>query len=93
MYLRSMMAHNHTVDFTEAASFTPFGEGSGVSVATTSTTTGADLLVSGVSADDGNVQIRKFQLVRPSPDAGMLDAKQIGQIVSAGSTPSVLGGD
>ena len=82
MYLMSMMAHSHNVDFTEAASFTPFGEGSGVSVATTSTTIGADLLVSGVAADDNAVQVRKFQLVRPSPDAPMLDAKQIGQIVS-----------
>ncbi len=89
----SMMAHSHAVDFTEAASFTPFGEGSGVSVATTSTTIGADLLVSGVAADDNAVQVRKFQLVRPSPDAPMLDAKQIGQIASEGSVPSVLGGD
>jgi FtsP/CotA-like multicopper oxidase with cupredoxin domain len=93
MYLKSMMAHNHNVDFKEAASFAPFGGGSGVSVATTSTTIGADLLVSGVSADDNVVQVRKYQLVRPSPDAPMLDAKQIGQIASEGSGPSVLGGD
>ncbi len=93
MYLMSMMAHSHDVDFTEAASFTPFGGDSGVNVATTSTTIGADLLVSGVAEGESGAQVRKFQLVRPSPDAPMLDAKQISQIASEGSTPSVLGGD
>ena len=44
IYLESAMQHTAVVDFTEAASFTPFGEASGVRVATTSTTTGADLL-------------------------------------------------
>ena len=39
---------------------------SGVSVATTSTTIGADLLVSGVSPADNSAQVRKFQLVRPT---------------------------
>ena len=89
----SMMAHTHNVDFKEAASFTPFGGDSGVSVATTSTTIGADLLVSGVAEGDNAAQVLKFQLVRPSPDAPMLDAKQIGQFASEGSVPSVLGGD
>lgn len=93
MYLMSMMAHHHEVDFTEAASFNPFGGDSGVSVATTSTTIGADLLVSGVASGESAAQVRKFQLVRPSPDAPKLDAKQIGQIASEGSRPSVLGGD
>ena len=65
-----------------------------MSVATTSTTIGADLLVSGVAEGESAAQVRKFQvLVRPSPDAPMLDAKQIGQIASERSIPSVLGGD
>jgi FtsP/CotA-like multicopper oxidase with cupredoxin domain len=93
LYLQSMMAHSHNVAFTEAASFTPFDGDSGVSVATTSTPIGADLLVSGVADGESAAQVRKFQLVRPSPDAPMLDAKQIGQIISEGSVPSVLGGD
>ncbi len=63
-------------------------------VATTSTTTGADLLVSGVSPQDKTVQVLKYQLVRPSPDAVMLQAVQLGKVVSAaGSPPDVLGGD
>ena len=93
MYLHSAMG-SHAVVFTEAASFNPFGEASGVSVATTSTTVGADLLVSGVSPQDKTVQVRKYQLVRPSADADMLDAKPLGEVVSAaGSQPNVLGGD
>jgi hypothetical protein len=88
------MLHSPVLDFTEAAKFNPFDAASGVRVATTSTTNGADLLVSGVSPQDQTVQVRKYQLVRPSADADMLDAKQIGQVVSAaGSLPDVLGGD
>ena len=59
MYLHSAMAHSPIVDFTEAASFAPFSGSAGVRVATTSTTTGADLLVSGVSAEDKTVQVLK----------------------------------
>jgi FtsP/CotA-like multicopper oxidase with cupredoxin domain len=93
LYLMSMMAHTHNVDFKEAAGFTPFGGDSGVSVAATSTLIGADLLVSGVADGESAAQVRKFQLVRPSPDAPKLDAKQIDQFASEGSVPSVLGGD
>ena len=93
MYLESAMGQDHIVEFTEAASFKPFGGESGVSVGTTSTTVGADLLVSGV-AQDQTVQVRKYQLVRPTNDAVMLDAKPLGQVVStSGSVPDVLGGD
>jgi len=94
MYLESAMRQGHTVDFTEAVSFNPFDSTSGVRVATTSTTIGADLLVSGVSSKDRAVQVLKFQLARPNPDAVMLQAKQLGIVVSAaGSLPDVLGGD
>ena len=44
--------HSPIVGFGEMASFTPFDGGAGVTVATTSTTHGANLLVSGVSAKD-----------------------------------------
>ncbi len=94
MYLESAMEHGHGVDFAEIASFNPFGEASGVSVATTSTTSGADLLVSGVSPQDRTVQVLKYQLVRTKADAVTLQAVPLGKIASsAGSLPYVLGGD
>ena len=90
MYLDSAMAHSPIVEFTEAANFEPFDGASGVSVATTSTTTGADLLVSGVSPQDKTAEVRKYQFVRPTPDATMLQPVQLGEVVSAaGSLPDV----
>jgi hypothetical protein len=55
---------------------------------------GADLLVSGVSAEDKTAQVRKFEFVRPDSDATALKARQLSTVVSgAGSVPVVLGGD
>ena len=86
--------HSPIVGFGEMASFTPFDGRAGVTVATTSTTHGADLLVSGVSAKDKTAQVRKYELVRPSPQATNMVVKQLGTVVSAvGSQPNVLGGD
>ena len=86
--------HTPVATFAEIASFKPFGGESGVSVATTSTTTGADLLVSGVSAEDKTVQVLKFELVRPDPDAVTLNARQLSSVLSAGGAqPNALGGD
>jgi FtsP/CotA-like multicopper oxidase with cupredoxin domain len=86
--------HTPIADFAEIASFKPFDEASGVSVATTSTTSGADLLVSGISPADKSVQVLKFELVRPDPDAVRLDARQLSTILSAGGEePNALGGD
>ena len=51
--------HSPIVGFSEMASFTPFDGEAGVTVATTSTTHGADLLVSGVSAKDKTAQVAK----------------------------------
>jgi len=68
--------------------------GAGMRVATTSTTTGADLLVSGLSSTDKTVQVLKYHLVRPNPKATTLQAKQLAKVSSAAaSAPSVLGGD
>jgi FtsP/CotA-like multicopper oxidase with cupredoxin domain len=91
IYLAS--ADHSTVPlFSEIASFVPFDGAPGVSVATTSTTTGADLLVSGVSGN--NTEVRKFQLVRPTDDATTLVAQSLGEVLStAGSSPDALGGD
>ena len=86
--------HTPVATFAEIASFKPFDEASGVSVATTSTTTGADLLVSGIPPADKSVQVLKFELVRPDPDAVRLDARQLSTVVSApGTSPNALGGD
>ena len=86
--------HTPIADFAEIASFKPFGEASGVSVATTSTTTGADLLVSGVSPADKSAQVLKFELVRPDAETVTLDARQLSTVLAAaGAQPNALGGD
>ena len=92
MYL-APVDHPPVAGFSEMASFVPFEGASQVRVATTSTTTGADLLVSGVS-DRGTAQVVKYNLVRPNPDAVMLEAKKLAEIVAAdGTEPFALGGD
>ena len=76
------------------AMVTPFDGGAGVTVATTSTTHGANLLVSGVSAKDKKAQVRKYELYRPSPQATNMLVKPLGTVLSvAGAQPSVVGGD
>jgi hypothetical protein len=86
--------HSPIVGFSEMASFTPFDGDAGVSVATTSTPYGANLLVSGVSAKDMTAQVLKYELVRPSPQATNMLVKQTGTVVKAeGAQPNALGGD
>ena len=55
--------HSPIVGFGEMASFTPFDGGSGANVATTNTTSGADLLVRrlGEEQDRARSQIRAGQ--------------------------------
>ncbi|MGY8661573.1 hypothetical protein Q3C01_04295 [Bradyrhizobium sp. UFLA05-109] len=90
MYLHSAAAHPHA-GFTEMASFIPFGDGTrGLSVATTSTTEGADLLVSSLSSSS-NATIRRFALQRPSKTATSLAAILRAEIPVEG--PVILGGD
>jgi FtsP/CotA-like multicopper oxidase with cupredoxin domain len=92
IYLASA-EHSTVPIFTEIADFNPFDGTSGVGVATTSTTIGADLLVSGVSPG-GNAQVRKFRFVRPTDDATTILAQPLGEVVStAGSLPNAIGGD
>jgi len=93
VYLASA-EHSPVAAFSEIANFKPFDEASGVSVATTSTTTGSDLIVSGIAADDKTAQIRKYEFIRLDQDAKRLQAKQLSTVVSAGgSQPARLGGD
>jgi hypothetical protein len=77
MYLESPNHHDADIKYTQIASFEPFtgGAPTGVTVATTSTTAGADLLV---SVNAGNAaEVRKIGLVRPSPTATTVAPKLI----------------
>ncbi len=67
LYLHSPNAHGHPPTFREIASFNPFDGTSGTRVATTSTTTGADLLVSGVQ--DRSARVVKYAFARPNAQA------------------------
>jgi hypothetical protein len=96
VYLASA-SHTPIPRFTEIASFTPFEGAAGVNVATTSTTIGSDLLVSGVSPE-GGAQVLKFGFVRPDPAATRLDANLRGTVASGTGAPGTgapasLGGD
>ena len=92
--MQSAAAHTPIPIFTDIAQFKAFGQASGVRVATTSTTVGADLLLSGASQADGTVRVRKYQLVKPSAEADTLVARQIGEVSSIqGAFPGFVGGD
>ncbi|MCB0936814.1 MAG: multicopper oxidase domain-containing protein, partial [Mycobacterium sp.] len=67
MYLHSPEHHAAMTEFAQIASFTPFPAQAGVRVATSSTTTGADLIVSGMGP--GGSEVRKYALARPEPTA------------------------
>lgn len=93
MYLQSAMEHSPGSDFVEMARFSPFVEGLGTSVATTSTIAGADLLVSGMSPQNHTVEVAKYRLVGPTGGGAALQAALVGKITStAGSAPNMLGG-
>jgi hypothetical protein len=84
--------HTPVASFGEIAGFKPFDGASGVSVATTSTTTGADLLVSGIDADDKTARVRKYEFIRLDDTATSIEAKQVSEVVST-AQPASLGGD
>jgi len=94
MYLHSPVHHGHGAEFREIAAFTPFEGTAGVQVAATSTTTGADLLVSGVSSE-GAAAIRRYDFVRADPKATTLQAVKLGDVAAgvAGTTPAIVAGD
>jgi len=96
VYLESPDQHDTTVAFREIASFAPFDDApsSGVRAATTSTTSGADLLVSGRDAAGTDVRVRRYALLRASPDATTLTPELLADVESSpGTVPSSLGGD
>ena len=76
------------------ARFDPFDGKAGASVATTSTTAGADLLVAGMMAADKTARVLKYHLSRPNAQATMLTAEKINEVISTQApTPPTLGGD
>jgi FtsP/CotA-like multicopper oxidase with cupredoxin domain len=94
LYLQSPLHHAHTAHFREIAAFEPFDGSAGTRVATTSTTTGANLLVSGVAAGGTDVSVFKYEFVRPNAQSTTLQAVRLGQVWSGkGSQPAILAGD
>jgi hypothetical protein len=94
MYLHNPLHHDRGAQFREIASFEPFGGSGGTRVATTSTTTGANLLVSGVGPEATDASVTKYDLTRPNAQATTLQAVRLGEVWSgkASSLP-ILGGD
>ncbi|MEP9379566.1 multicopper oxidase domain-containing protein [Aquabacter sp. CN5-332] len=94
LYLHSPVEHGHGPTFREIASFEPFGGTSGTRVATTSTTTGANLLVSGIASPSGGARVLKYDFIRPDAEATTLKPVPLGEVFSgAGTQPVMLGGD
>ena len=93
IYLKDPQRHDYGVAFDAVARFRPFGSNTGVQVGTTATTSGADVLVSGVT--NGNrVQVAKYSMTRPSATATMLAAKRLSLVSSgAGSQAGPIGGN
>jgi hypothetical protein len=67
MYLHDPNQEMGNLQFNQIASFAPFPRATGVSLATTSTTIGADLIVSGPGP--AGAEVRKYTLARPDPAA------------------------
>ena len=61
--------------------------------ATTSTTTGANLLVSGAGPGSADASVIKYDFVRPNAQATTLEALRLGQVWSGKGSPPGLGGD
>jgi hypothetical protein len=94
LYLQSPLHHDHGAHFREIAAFKPFDGSAGTRVATTSTTTGANLLVSGVAAGGTDASVLKYEFVRLNAQSTMLQAVRLGQVWSGkASQAASLGGD
>ena len=76
MYLESPNSHDRMVDFSLVATFNPLAGSPGVRLATTSTSYGADLLVSGANSS-GGMQVAKYRLTRPTRTATTLQAARL----------------
>jgi hypothetical protein len=75
-YLDNPNHHEENVKYAQIAEFAPFAGGApGVTVATSSTVYGADLLVAGLTP--GGQEVRKYTLERPAPDAKTVAPKLV----------------
>lgn len=93
MYLGACRC-GHDGEFRETASFKPFAETGAVRVATTSTPTGANLLVSGCLPGKTQASVLKYDFVRPNPEATTLQPVRLAEVWSgSASSPAQLGGD
>ncbi|HEY9677652.1 MAG TPA: multicopper oxidase domain-containing protein [Drouetiella sp.] len=94
MYLHNPMQHGHGAHFRETASFNPFTESGGTRVCTTSTTEGANLLVSGSVNGNTRSSVVKYDFVRAGDTATTLKPVRLGEVWSGtSSAPATLGGD
>lgn len=94
LYLRNPVEHGRGAAFRQMAKFRPFGGPGGVRVASTSTTSGAHLLVSGMTAPGGENGVVKYELVRSSPLGSTMELRRLGQVYSnKARQPALLGGD
>lgn len=90
MYLASPSQENHAGAFREISSFEPFS--GGAQVATTSTTMGASLLVSGTAGQA--TRILKYDFTRADPKATTLTPVPLGEVAGLqGASVAALGGD
>ena len=94
LYLHSPSHHGHGADLPRDRELQRRStDPGGVRVATTSTTSGAHLLVSGVAQGAGG-SVLKYDLVRPNAVATTLAAVRLGQVhVGTGPQPAVIAGD
>ena len=91
MYLESPNHHEENIEYSEIASFAPFGGPTpGATVATSSTVYGADLIVAGTTPT--GQEVRKYTFERPAKDATTLVPRVVATLpkVAPGATP--LGG-
>jgi len=96
LYLLSPSDHSEHVTFAQTSEFTPFAGSAagGVRVATTSTVYGADLLVSGLSADGTLAEVRIYSLSRANKTATTLTPTLLRLVASIpGSRLASVGGD
>jgi FtsP/CotA-like multicopper oxidase with cupredoxin domain len=85
--------HEENIEYQQIASFAPFpGAVPGVTVATSSTVNGADLLVAGMTP--GGQEVRKYTLERSAPDAKTLAPKLVSTLPVIPGLPAAapLGG-
>jgi hypothetical protein len=92
MYLSNPAHHDHSSAFREIVSFEPFSGSAGAQVAATSTTMGANLLVTGTSGQA--TRILKYDFTRADPKATTLTPIPLGEVAGLrGASVAALGGD